>query len=112
MILIEHGFSLKGKRHTEDQTAFIASAICGYNVGRDAKNPALSARALAEQIWRSSGVLDISTDKKAIIVKDSSIRLVIVEDDEVMPAVQAWLAYYEVIVSVGLNPLTETIEEE
>ena len=112
MILIEHGFSVKGKRQTEDQTACIALAIHAYNIGKNAKDSAWSARALAEQIWRASGLLELGSDQKSIIVKDSSIRLVIVEDDEVMPAVRAWLAYYETQAAKGLDPLADTEGEE
>jgi len=106
MILLEHAFAVKGRRHTEDQTAWIARAIQAYNTGRDAKNPALSARALAEQIWRASGVLTISVDGKSIFACDRALRLVIEDDDEVMPAVRAWLACFE-----AQSTLTETKKE-
>jgi hypothetical protein len=106
VILIEHGFAVKGKRHTEDQTACIALAIQAYNTGRDAKNPALSARALAELIWRASGLLTVSVDGESILARNCALRLVIVDDDEVMPAVRAWLAFFE-----AQSTLTETKKE-
>ena len=109
MILIEHGFSVKGKRQTAEATEYTALAIHAYNIGRDAKNPALSARMLAEQIWKAGGLLEISADQEStIIVGNNAIRLVIVEDDEVMPAVRAWLAYYETQAVKGLDPLAAT----
>ena len=77
-----------------------------HDTGRDAKNPALSARALAEQIWRASGRLTVSVDGGSILPSNCALRLVIVDDDEVMPAVRAWLAYFE-----AQSTLTETKKE-